>query len=143
MSGLWRQQRWGWNLANFYVAFALVDSVRSTILDPEFELASIGALGIVLMFYAVLLWLIDPARVRAEFSPALPENGFLARSFYLPVAQTGLAIFAISLVGTLWGGFVLVVWLCLMFWAWSRRSRGNSEAQSMPLYNKAMKSDVE
>jgi hypothetical protein len=141
--GLWRGNHWGWNFALIYVAIAVLDSARSTVFDPEFELASIGAFGVVLLLYAGILWLIDAERLRAYISPPLPGAGMFSKRLYPAVAQAGLLIVAVSLIGMLWGGIVLVIWLSLMLWAWFRRQRGSSDVQAMSPYNKAMKTDVE
>jgi hypothetical protein len=139
--GLWRQRRWGWNLAIISIAIGFLDSIRVTLSDPDFGLATISAFGMVLLLFAGMLWVVDAERLRAEISPPLPESGFLSSRLYPTVAQIGLVIVAITLIGSLWGVLVLVVWLALMLWARARRSRAGTDSQAKPPYNKPLQSD--
>ncbi len=134
--GLWRQQRWGWNVAMLSIAVELLDSIRVTATDPEFEVASITAFGMILLLFAAILWTVDAERLRADIVPPPPDSGFLSARLYPPVAKTGLVIVAVTLIGSLWGGLVLIVWVALMFWVRARRRGDNAIPPAGPPYNR-------
>lgn len=141
--GLWRQQRWGWSSAMICVAVGLLDSLRMTVMDPDFESASIVAFGMTMLLYAAFLWAIDAERLRDVISPPLPDSGVLAARLYATVTKTGLAIVAVALIGSLWGILVLGLWVALMLWARARHRGNDADPQSEPSHDKALNAGVE
>jgi len=124
-AGLFRRRVWGWWAAIANVALNLVGAAVSLpldreFLDPEFGPGSLAALGVVLLFGAGLLALLDARSIRDSLLPHPP-------SARLPVercAFIGVALFALGLaLIVVWGWFILALWLAILALRRNRRKR--------------------